>query len=89
MMEAGLGIYWKKVYWPPSGSKCGDVRQFDTGPKSLRLSDLQGAFLILTVGSGLAFFIFLVEKFFTQPCRFLFNVLRYLRGKAVVLVPKN
>ncbi|XP_046640672.1 probable glutamate receptor isoform X1 [Daphnia pulicaria] len=89
MMEAGLGIYWKKVYWPPSGSKCGDVRQFDTGPKSLRLSDLQGAFLILTVGSGLAFFIFLVEKFFTQPCRFLFNVLRYLRGKAVDLVPKN
>jgi hypothetical protein len=58
MMEAGLGIYWKKViYWPPSGGKCGDVRQFHTGPKSLRLSDLEGTFLILTIGSGLAFFI--------------------------------
>ncbi len=88
MMEAGLGIYWKKVYWPPSGSKC-DVRQFNTGPKSLRLSDLQGAFLILTIGSGLAFLIFLVEKVLTRPCRITFNVLRFLRGKAVVLVPKN
>jgi len=86
MMEAGLGIYWKKLYWPPSASKCGDIRQSDTRPKSLRLSDLQGAFLILTVGSGLASLLFLIEKFLSRPCRLLFNVLRYFREKAVVLV---
>ncbi len=64
MMEAGLGIYWKKLYWPPSSSKCGQV--INAGPKSLRLTDLQGAFFILALGSGFAFFAFLVENFLTR-----------------------
>ena len=64
MMEAGLGIYWKKLYWPPSSSKCGHV--INAGPKSLRLTDLQGAFFILALGSGFAFFVFLVENFLTR-----------------------
>jgi hypothetical protein len=69
MMEAGLGIYWKKVYWPPSIGKCGQA--IDAGPKSLRLADLQGAFFILALGSGLALFSFLVEKFLTRPRLFI------------------
>ena len=64
MMEAGLGIYWKKLYWPPSSSKCGHT--INAGPKSLRLTDLQGAFFILALGSGFAFFVFLVENFLTR-----------------------
>ncbi|XP_057366108.1 glutamate receptor ionotropic, kainate 2-like [Daphnia carinata] len=61
MVEAGLGIYWKKLYWPPSDGKCGKVKQ--SGPKSLSLIDLQGAFIILAIGSGIAFIIFLIERF--------------------------
>jgi hypothetical protein len=35
--------------------------------RQLRLADLQGAFFILALGSGFAFFVFLVENFLT-PC---------------------
>lgn len=63
MVEAGLDIYWKKLYRPPSGGKCGDIKQSDVGPKSLSLIDLQGAFIILAIGSGMAFVIFLIERF--------------------------
>lgn len=63
MMEAGLGEYWKNLYCPSSGAaECGIVKQSD-GAKSLTLVDLQGAFLILAIGSGLAFLLFLAENF--------------------------
>lgn len=62
MIEAGLGNYWKTIYWPASGAdECGIAKQSD-GAKSLILADLQGAFLILGVGSGLAFLLFLAES---------------------------
>ena len=61
MMEAGLNIYWKKLYGAPTGGKCGKVKQSDTGPKSLSLADLQGAFIILAIGSGIASLAFLFE----------------------------
>ncbi|XP_057365352.1 uncharacterized protein LOC130686076 [Daphnia carinata] len=58
MIEAGLGKYWKNVYWPSSGAdECGIAKQSE-GAKSLKLADLQGAFLILAIGWGLAFFYF-------------------------------
>lgn len=63
MMEAGLGIYWKKMYWPPSKVKCDDFQLKDVGPKSLQLTDLQGAFLILIIGYALAIISFLTEQF--------------------------
>lgn len=71
MVESGLGIYWKKLYWPPSDGKCGKVKQSDTGPKSLSLIDLQGAFIILAIGSGIAFIVFLIERFpsFSTICK--------------------
>ena len=61
MIEAGLGNYWKKVYWPLLGSKCGNVKP-SGGPKSLKFVDLYGAFLILIVGSGVSLILFLVEN---------------------------
>lgn len=60
MIEAGLREYWKKLYWPPSNRKCDNAKKF-LGPKSLSLSDLQGAFLILAIGSGAAFVTFVLE----------------------------
>jgi hypothetical protein len=63
MVEAGLVIYWKKHYGAQTGGKCGKVKQSDTGPKSLNLTDLQGAFIILAIGSGLASLVFLLEQF--------------------------
>ena len=59
MLEAGLGEHWKKRYWP-SNRKCDNVKR-SVGPKSLSLADLQGAFLILAIGSGSAFVVFLIE----------------------------
>ncbi len=65
MVEAGLVNYWKKLYWPKWDSRCiNDMKQSDAGPKSVRLADLQGAFLILALGCALAFLIFLVEHFY-------------------------
>ena len=61
MIEAGLVIHWKEIYGAPTGDKCGKVKQSDTGPKSLSLVDLQGAFIILAIGSGLASLGFLLE----------------------------
>jgi hypothetical protein len=70
IVEAGLGNYWKKKYWPQSGGKCPDITQSNAGPKSLRLSDLQGAFLILAMGFVSSSFIFLAEGYFNyfRPC---------------------
>ncbi|XP_046632509.1 glutamate receptor ionotropic, kainate glr-3-like isoform X2 [Daphnia pulicaria] len=70
IVEAGLGNYWKKKYWPQSGGKCPDITQSNAGPKSLRLSDLQGAFLILAMGFVSSSFIFLAERYFNyfRPC---------------------
>ncbi|KZS13465.1 Uncharacterized protein APZ42_021438 [Daphnia magna] len=77
MVESGLGIYWKKLYWPPSDGKCGKVKQSDTGPKSLSLIDLQGAFIILAIGFYLgkyqsSFSIYsdnkMFQKFFLFAC---------------------
>ncbi|KZS16651.1 putative Ionotropic receptor 76a [Daphnia magna] len=62
MMEAGLGIYWKKMYWPPSKGKCDTFRPLDVGPKSLQLIDLQGTFLILFIGYALAIASFVAER---------------------------
>ncbi|XP_057376802.1 probable glutamate receptor [Daphnia carinata] len=62
MMEAGLGMYWKKMYWPPSKGKCDTLRPLDFGPKSLQLTDLQGTFLILIIGYALAIASFLAER---------------------------
>lgn len=59
MLEAGLGEHWKKVYWPPSNNKYGDVKR-SGGPKSLSLKDLQGAFLILAIGFIMSFVMFFV-----------------------------
>ena len=66
MVEAGLVNYWKKLYWPKWDSRCTDaaVEQSAAGPKSLRLADLQGAFLILSIGCALAFLTFLAERFY-------------------------
>ena len=69
MMETGLGVYWKKLYWPPSGGKCNKNTNQSNGPKSLSLADLQGAFLILAIGSGLASVVFFVELFSFLFCR--------------------
>ena len=66
MMETGLAVYWKRLYWPPSAGKCSVVganRQSD-GPKGLRLVDLQGAFFVLVVGFVLSLFIFFAELAF-------------------------
>jgi ionotropic glutamate receptor len=77
MMEAGLDIYWKKLYGAPTGGKCGKVKQSDTGPKSLSLADLQGAFIILAIGSGIASLVFLFECLipycFRSLCRICFK----------------
>jgi hypothetical protein len=88
IVEAGLGSYWKQIYWPQSGGKCPDVKHSNAGPKSLRLSDLQGAFLILAMGFVLAFFIFLIEllyfyKFFVDPNRHLSNIRKRIRGVSI------
>ena len=76
MIEAGLVIYWKKIYGAaPTGGKCGKVKQSDTGPKSLSLTDLQGAFIILIIGFGLASLVFLFEQFpsiYRSLCRLSF-----------------
>lgn len=61
-METGFGEYWKKIHWPRSNRKCDDVQR-SGGPKSLSLTDLQGAFLILALGSGTASLIFVAEGF--------------------------
>ena len=66
MIEAGLVIYWKKIYGAaPTGGKCGKVKQ----------SDLQGAFIILIIGFGLASLVFLFEQFpfiYRSLCRLSF-----------------
>ncbi len=64
-METGLGEYWKNIYWPPSSRKCDDVKR-SGGPKSLNLTDLQGAFVILALGYGVAFAIFVAEGIINQ-----------------------
>nr|CAH0102805.1 unnamed protein product [Daphnia galeata] len=74
--EAGLVIYWKKIYGAaPTGGKCGKVKQSDTGPKSLSLTDFQGAFIILIIGFGLTSLVFLFEQFpfiYRSLCRLSF-----------------
>lgn len=62
MIEAGLGEHWKKKYWPPSSKKYDNIKQ-SQGPKSLSLKDLQGAFLILAIGSALSFVVYFLEGF--------------------------
>ncbi|XP_045027053.1 probable glutamate receptor isoform X3 [Daphnia magna] len=81
MMEAGLGNYWKQIYWPSSGGKCGRSIQPIVGPKSLGLSDLQGAFLILAVGYGMALVICYAES----RCG-LANIVRSIRGDSRYLI---
>nr|CAH0107788.1 unnamed protein product [Daphnia galeata] len=65
LIETGLGEYWKKIHWPPLSRKCDDIKRSE-GPKSLSLTDLQGAFLILALGSGMASVIFVAERFITR-----------------------
>lgn len=62
MIEAGLGEHWKKRYWPPSNKKYDNIKR-SAGPKSLSLKDLQGAFLILAIGSTLSLVVYCVEGF--------------------------
>ncbi|XP_046633088.1 glutamate receptor ionotropic, kainate 3-like isoform X3 [Daphnia pulicaria] len=66
LIETGLGEYWKKLYWPPSSRKCDDVNRSGGAIKSLNLKDLQGAFVILALGSGLASAIFVAERIIAQ-----------------------
>ncbi|EFX89946.1 hypothetical protein DAPPUDRAFT_300036 [Daphnia pulex] len=66
LIETGLGEYWKKLYWPPSSRKCDDVNRSGGAIKSLNLTDLQGAFVILALGSGVASAIFVAERIITQ-----------------------
>jgi hypothetical protein len=64
MVEAGLVNYWKNLYWPKWDSKCINEMKQKSGPQSLRLAHLQGAFLILALGCALAFLAFLIEHFY-------------------------
>ncbi|KAK4022871.1 hypothetical protein OUZ56_008315 [Daphnia magna] len=60
LMETGIGEYWKQIHWPRSNRKCDDVKG-SSAPKSLGLTDLQGAFLILAIGSATSSLIFVAE----------------------------
>ncbi|XP_046636084.1 ionotropic receptor 93a-like isoform X2 [Daphnia pulicaria] len=65
--ETGLPSYWVKNAMPPA-QKCFAQSKPLTSSRQIpiRLNDLEGAFLILGIGFGLATFIFLVEKIFHQ-----------------------
>ncbi|XP_046458798.1 glutamate receptor ionotropic, kainate 3-like isoform X2 [Daphnia pulex] len=78
LIETGLGEYWKKLYWPPSSRKCDDVNRSGGAIKSLNLTDLQGAFVILALGSGAASAIFVAERIITQSL-----ISRFLTFKSV------
>ncbi|EFX79724.1 hypothetical protein DAPPUDRAFT_244347 [Daphnia pulex] len=63
--ETGLPSYWVKNAMPQA-QKCFALSKPLTSSRQtpIRLNDLEGAFLILGIGVGLATFIFLVEKIF-------------------------
>ena len=65
MLEAGLGEYWKRMYWPSANVKCGDQPSSKREAKRrLSLIDLQSAFLVLAMGVAAAFVAFIGECLF-------------------------
>lgn len=64
-METGLWDHWRKSH-VPSTDRCKldayKREERKKKPKSINLSDLSGAFLVLGVGLFLAFMVFTVER---------------------------
>lgn len=62
MLQGGLILHWHKQYHPKklAESSCGNLNNGQNHPK-VTLSVLQGAFLILAVGLGMATVSFLIE----------------------------
>ncbi len=59
MIEQGLDVKWKRMYWPKT-MEC----QLSDNTEAIRLDDLHGVFYLLFAMAGIAFCVFLVEIIF-------------------------
>lgn len=61
--DTGLVKHWIKSYQPSAkGCLFDDYKKNAPAIRVLTLKDLSGAFVVLLMGCGLSFFVFLIEK---------------------------